>query len=387
MYLDDADNGFNEAPAQDISAEQQLPQEQNDSVPAADYIKMDYSLTTPEERKAKVEEIIANTPPEKLTPRYLEKLADYIIFAMTKEERKNKKILTENRMVTVNKRETSFEGLVGKLENGEDGLYNLINEDKNTLFAPKIEITQEDLDTIPGLKELREAIAKIEVEERLAAGKRKYLLKKQIIELRQDQYVLKNSFKKPVYSRGTIKTMAKLNLDEKITVDAEGKVHSTGLLNFFEPAHMVALLCNYSNLKMECYEKFDSDMRWLIMDLEDLIDKTLKDKYPLYYDLLIYKIDGKQNIEIQELLQIKYGIKHSVEYISSLWRNKIPKLLCDQAEKDYLEWYYTTVEKGVWKKCSRCGQIKLANNKFFSKNKASKDGCYSICKECRNKKK
>jgi hypothetical protein len=39
-------------------------------------------------------------------------LADYLVFAMDKEERKKKNIITDNRMVTVNKRETSFEGLV-----------------------------------------------------------------------------------------------------------------------------------------------------------------------------------------------------------------------------------------------------------------------------------
>ena len=43
-------------------------------------------------------------------------------------------MLTENRMMTVNKRETSFEGLVSQLENGEDGIYNLINESKNQIF-------------------------------------------------------------------------------------------------------------------------------------------------------------------------------------------------------------------------------------------------------------
>jgi hypothetical protein len=41
-------------------------------------------------------------------------------------------------------------------------------------------------------------------------------------------------------------------------------------------------------------------------------------------------------------------------------------------------------EKGEYKRCSRCGQIKLANNKYFSINGTSKDGWYSICKECRS---
>ena len=53
---------------------------------------------------------------------------------MEKQEKKEKKILTDNRMTTVNKRETSFEGLVSQLENGEDGIYNLISDNKQTIF-------------------------------------------------------------------------------------------------------------------------------------------------------------------------------------------------------------------------------------------------------------
>ena len=368
----------------DVADELELKQLESEAAAENDYIKMDYSLETPQERREKVEEIIANTPPERLTPKYLEKLANYIIFAANKEDKKKKGILTENRMVTINKRETSYEGLVGKLENGEDGLYNMIRNDKNILFTPKVEITQEDLDTIPGLKELREAIEDVEAAAKIATGKKKYLLKKQVIEMRQDQYVLKNAFKQPMYSHNTIKSLAKIDLSEEIWMDAEGHVHSTGCINFFEPAHIVALLCNYSGLKEETWDKFNSDMKWMMEDLDNLIDNALKDKYPLYYDLLIYKIDGKQNAEIQQLLEEKYGIKHSVEYISALWRNKIPKLICEQAEEEWLEFHFTNEVKGQWKKCSRCGQIKLAHNRFFSKNKTSKDGFYSICKCCRN---
>ena len=107
--------------------------------------KLDYSLQTPQERNELVKKIIAETPPEKLTQKYIEKLTDYIIFAMDKQERKEKKILTDNRMVTVNKRETSFEGLAGKLENGEDGIYDMIANDKNIIFKPKVEISEKDI--------------------------------------------------------------------------------------------------------------------------------------------------------------------------------------------------------------------------------------------------
>lgn len=349
--------------------------------------KLDYSLQTPEERNELVKKIIDETPPEQLTNKYLEILSDYIIFAMDKEERKQKKILTDNRMVTVNKRETSFQGLAGQLENGEDGIYNMIANDKNIIFTPKICITQKDVDEIPALRNLKKAIETVEKQEKAATGKRKFMLKKQLIEMRQDQYVIKNSYRQPMYFTNAIKSFSKTNFDEKIEITKDGEVKSNGLVSFFNPKHISALLCNYSKLKEDSWGKFWTDSYFLMEDLDTLIEKTLKDDYPLYYDLLIYKIDGKQNVEIQTLLNEKHGIKHSVEYISSLWRNKIPKLLAEKAQEEYIIWYYTNQEYGKWKKCSRCGQIKLADNRFFSKNKTSKDGFYSICKCCRNKKK
>ena len=49
-------------------------------------IKLDYTLESPEERKALVEKIIEETP--NLSPRYLEILADYLVLCMEKQERK-----------------------------------------------------------------------------------------------------------------------------------------------------------------------------------------------------------------------------------------------------------------------------------------------------------
>lgn len=312
-------------------------------------------------------------------------MADYLVFAMTKEEKKNKTINTENRMVTINKRETSFQGLITKFENGEDGIYNLIINDKNVLLTPKISITQEDIQSIPPLAELKKGIEQVEKQLKKTTGLKKYLLKKQLIQMRQDQYIIKAAYKPAYCCTNATKNFSAINFCGDITVSNK-EIKDNSLISLFNPTHISALLCNYSKLKENCYGNFNTDGYYLMEDLDALIEKTLKNKYPLYFDILVYKIDGKQNAEIQQLLYKKFQIRHSIEYISSLWRKKIPKLIAEEAIKEYLQWYYTYKEKGHWKKCNRCGQIKLAHNLFFSKNTSSKDGFYSICKKCRNEK-
>lgn len=117
---------------------------------------------------------------------YLEILADYLILCMEKQEKREKKILTENRLATVNKREISFEGLVSQFENGEDGIYNLITENKNQIFQPKVSITKKDLEDIEPLRQIREAIDIWEKKLKTATGRDAYIIKRTLIELRKD---------------------------------------------------------------------------------------------------------------------------------------------------------------------------------------------------------
>lgn len=303
---------------------------------------------------------------------------------MEKQERKERKILTDNRMTTVNKRETSFEGLISQFENGEDGIYNLITENKNIIFQPKITITKKDLEEIPLLRQLREAINIWEEKAKTATGRDAYIIKSTLIDLRKDQYIIKNSYRRPITLTKITHSKNTLPLDEEITVNDDGTLTSSGF-SLLNPAVCSAILCNYSKLKEDSWGYFENDMWYLIYDFERTCDKALE-KYPLYKRLVECKIDGMQNIDIQLVLQQEFGIKHSIEYISSLWRKKIPGLIASQAEDDYLNWYYTQVKPGVYKRCSRCGETKLAINRYFSKNKTSKDGLYSICKCCRNAK-
>ena len=69
-------------------------------------IKLDYTIESPEERNELVKKILEENPEP--NEAYLEILANYLVLCMEKQEKKEKKILTDNRMSTVNKRETSF---------------------------------------------------------------------------------------------------------------------------------------------------------------------------------------------------------------------------------------------------------------------------------------
>lgn len=124
-------------------------------------IKLDYTIESPEERNKLVTEILADLEQNNITPtsQYLESLANYLILSMEKQEKRQLRekkerqdVLTDNRMVTINKRETSFEGLVSQLENGENGIYSMITQDKNIIFQPKVSITKQDLEEIKPLR-------------------------------------------------------------------------------------------------------------------------------------------------------------------------------------------------------------------------------------------
>ena len=305
-------------------------------------IKLDYSLQTPEERNELVQKILEENPEP--NDKYLEILADYLILCMEKQEKKEKKILTDNRLTTVNKRETSFEGLVSQLENGEDGIYNLITNNKNIIFQPKITITKKDLEEIPPLKQLREAIDIWDAKLKVTEGKDAFTIKKALIEMRKDQYLIKNSYRQPIIPNKLTRSKYVLKMDDYTnTFDENGYPIPEGI-SLLNPEICSAILCNYSKLKQDSWGQFEGDTWYLIYDFENICDKALEN-YPIYMKIVECKIDGLQNADIQQILLEDFGVKHSLEYISSLWRNKIPKIIASAAEDDYLYWYYQNVEK------------------------------------------
>ena len=352
---------------------------------------LDYNLSTPEERIEYVNTLLENNINEELPNKYLTYLADYILFVADKNQTKKERnaehsIVTKNREITVSKRQVSFEEVVSNLENGEDGIYALISNDKNKILDYREPLTNEDFEKMPELTGYLNIIERLKAQFKKVKGQKKFSLKKQIIETWQQMYMLKASYTgAPARTKtpAQIKSLAHMDLDETIYFDANGYPKSTCMVSLYNPEHVSVLLTYYNQLKQESWEDLRSDMHWLLIDLDNLIARTLKDK-PILRDLLDWKIAGYTNDEIQIFMNSKYGIQHTNQYFSTLWRNRIPKMIVEEAQKHYLIWYYTHNHTGTWKRCGKCGQLKLAHPLFFSKNN-SKDSYYSICKECRNK--
>lgn len=304
---------------------------------------------------------------------------------MEKQERKQKKLLTDNRMATVNKRECSFEGLAAQMENGEDGIYGLMSDSKNIIFQPKISITEEDLESIPLLKQLRETINTWEAALKRSAGtKQAYVIKKALIEMRKDQYIIKQAYQRPIIPcKLTRSSRFYPALDDTSYLDGQ-KVVVQGV-SLMDSKVVSFILCNYSRLKEESYDQFEGDTWYLIAAFEEICDKALAD-YPIYQRIVEMKIDGESNAAIQVALAKEFDQTYTVEYLSALWRGKIPRMIAAAATEDFLTWQYR-VRGYPMKKCTKCGEVKPAHNQFFSRNKTSKDSLYSICKKCRNNRK
>lgn len=359
-------------------------------------MELDYTIKDPEMRVQQVEWVIAEmqkSNPNALTPQYLSYLSDYILFTSDasqtkKEKQENHPIVTKNREVTTKKREVSYEEIVSTLENGEDGIYNMMLNDKNRIMDYKDPINDKDIAEIPGVKEHLNIIKTLQAKLPTAKGRSKYLIKKQIIETYQQIYIIKEAYK-GAPARGKISNQAKnfahMALEDRIYLDEDDMPQNAGVLSLFNPTHISFLLCHYSELKQECHEDLNADMRFLLIDLENLVSRTLLPHDELFFDLVCWKIDGLTNQQIQERMIERYNVKHSEQYYSNLWRKRIPKMIAEQASKEYIIWYYKhQATEEMWKTCNKCGHKKPAHPLFFSRNN-SKDKFYSVCRDCRKK--
>lgn len=334
-------------------------------------MKLDYSLESPQERKTLVEQILQENPQP--TPAYLEILANYLILSMEKQE---KKILTENRLKTINERETSYEGLASCFQNGEDGVANLVSDNRNAIFRPRTSITEADLQEVPSLAQLRQDIYNWERSAQTLEGRDAYLARRALIEMRKDQYLLKKEWRQPInFVKLTRCATPPIELEDTSYLDGD-RIIIQGV-SLMDSRTVAAILQNYSRLMQDSWGQFNSDLYCIMREFDEVAAVALADE-PIANRLIELKIDGVSSQQICDHLQQEFNVRYSPEYISTLWNTRIPRLIAICAQEKFAR------TQGLPEKtCGRCGQAKPASTLFFHKNSTSPDGFYSICKKCR----
>lgn len=179
-------------------------------------------------------------------------------------------------------------------------------------------------------------------------------------------------------------------LRKVITVQPSIDIHETipndswDRLSLRDVDTYIALLFGYN----EACKKYDSKVSatyWaLLRDFEDLLQKTEWSKEEAIIIEYILETGVTEHKAIQEELFQVLGYEAPQRTISDWLNTKIPNKLLDTYEKQLEDWIWTYRRKGIYKSCSKCGEVKLAvDSRYFSSNKNGKYRLNSVCKQCR----
>lgn len=303
--------------------------------------------------------------------RELEKMADYILYAPD-GERINKtteyNFYTEEKFKERLKKDMNLEGTLSKSgEDDDERIDFLIRKGNNYKLETKQKFQKKDLkdeelkDVIVPYYRERERLSNLISDIKSGRNKDKYSLKEiymmgnQIKSLNKDLVDVKDQIKGTIYFKQPLPDEGKIDYDE---------------FDFFNEKHIEGLL----SINPRC--DLQDDLACLTNDIQYLISKCN------FSDVELDIIDMMRNnydvAGIGEELGCKYQTVQSVI-------NKIIKKIINKYEDIYEDWYYLNISKGKYKKCSKCGEIKIANERHFSPKKDSKDGFHPYCKECRSK--
>lgn len=154
---------------------------------------------------------------------------------------------------------------------------------------------------------------------------------------------------------------------------------SKGEVCFENAAIVYNFVENYSTFKQNSHEALNSDMKYLIWEFEQYVEKAKLN--PARQHILIRKIDKRTNEQIRDELQEMFGLNYSDNYISTIYK----QMICDKIAKAAIlardEFKYKHRDD-MFKVCSVCGQKLLKDLRNFTKKQNAKDGMSSRCKEC-----
>lgn len=159
--------------------------------------------------------------------------------------------------------------------------------------------------------------------------------------------------------------------------------NSSSYIDMRDPEHVFQVLNQLCDLEEVAREKsFGSNLRPLLDTLLYYIEQA--DLSSSQREILQMKLDKKKNVDIARAINEKYKKTYSVNYISTIFRQKIIPKIC--AAASYHEQVVSVLFfEEEFKQCNCCGETYLLDALNFVRKSRSKDGFSERCKRCDKK--
>ena len=296
----------------------------------------------------------------------LEMIANYILAVDEKDKGINYKIYTSEELFNRACREYNVINSVAKANGGLDMNYgeNIIEAfpifqlPKNFKKVKDLKVEKKDLEKYTPMKDYTDFYEYLKEEsKRLWNTKglskedmvRRSKIKKILPEIKKDIIEVKKQLQMPIIWKAPLKDNGSADYDE---------------LDMFDKNVIKMLLQIHKQIDLQ------NDLSCILVDLDNLINNVEFTKRQ--YEVLELWRNGLTIENISKELHVK-------ENTVSITLDRAIDSIVKQYEKEYEEWYYLNIRKGTYKKCSKCGEVKLISQ--FDKK--GKQGLQSRCKKCR----
>ena len=295
----------------------------------------------------------------------LEMIANYILAVDEKDKGINYKIYTSEELFNRACREYNVINSVAKANGGLDMNYGenvseafpIFQLPKNFKKVKDLKVEKKDLEKYPPMKDYTDFYEYLKEEsKRLWNTKglskedmvRRSKIKKILPEIKKDIIEVKKQLQMPIIWKAPLKDNGSADYDE---------------LDMFDKNVVKELLQVHKQVDLQ------DDLSCILVDLDNLINNVEFTKRQ--YEVLELWRNGLTIENISKELHVK-------ENTVSITLNRAIDSIIKQYEKEYEEWYYLNIRKGTYKKCSKCGEVKLISQ--FSKNGNRLRG---NCKDCK----
>ena len=397
-------------------------------------LKLDFSIEQSTDRAEFVSAFFSENPDYKPTQSELDTLSNYILYGKDEDGTS----VVDRGEVEI---ETKYKSYSKRKAESLDELMETPGFNENTVVTkyiyrhPKPTIDKEADANIPGMKELWQSIDRvayilgmcngdIEPDDTMAPVRVEnytstdlYKLKHHLIDMRKQQYVLKEAYggTEHLFNPNVTKSaqLASAPLDpidwERVWFyplglvdvprdnrwvspqDYEEKISpwdrfmDLGLLkgyqviDFTNGEHIYLLTKAYQDLSVAADQENDGTCAAILKTLKFYVDKAkLSEARQLIWEL---KCGQANNEFIRKEVNSKFGTSYNENYISTLFKQNI----CTEvaaAARLHADYFINRADPTSWKICSGCGQRKLRDTREFMRKSKSSDGLASRCKEC-----